>query len=66
MNMSDFSSPDWNAMMLPMEEPFPPVDQLVKEVPCQICARTGLSPATSALGLGSPLPHLHQDRTRSH
>jgi hypothetical protein len=26
-----------------------------------ICAGTGLAPATSAPGLGSPLPHLHQD-----
>jgi hypothetical protein len=26
-----------------------------------ICAGTGLTPATSAPGLGSPLPHLHRD-----
>ena len=26
-----------------------------------ICAGTGLTPATSALGLGSPLPHLQRD-----
>ena len=26
-----------------------------------ICAGTGLTPATSALGLGSPLPHLHRE-----
>ena len=29
--------------------------------PCHICAGTGLIPATSAPGLGSPLPHLHRD-----
>jgi hypothetical protein len=29
--------------------------------PCHICAGTGLTAATSALGLGSPLPHLHWD-----
>jgi hypothetical protein len=29
--------------------------------PCHICARTGPTPATSAPGLGPPLPHLHQD-----
>ena len=29
---------------------------------CHICTRTGLTPATSAPGLGSPLPHLHRDR----
>ena len=29
--------------------------------PCHICAGTGLTPATSALGLGSPLPHLHRE-----
>ena len=28
--------------------------------PCRICAGTGLTPATSAPGLGSPLPHRHQ------
>ena len=26
-----------------------------------ICTVTGLTPATSARGLGSPLPHLHRD-----
>ena len=30
--------------------------------PCHICTRTGLTAATSAPGLGSPLPHLHRDR----
>jgi hypothetical protein len=30
--------------------------------PCHICTGTGLTPATSAPGLGSPLPHLHRDR----
>ncbi len=29
--------------------------------PCHICAATGLTPATSAPGLGSPLPHLRRD-----
>ncbi len=29
--------------------------------PCHICARTGLTPSTSAPGLGSPRPHLHRD-----
>ena len=29
--------------------------------PCHICAETGLTPATSAPGLGSPLPHLRRD-----
>jgi hypothetical protein len=30
--------------------------------PCHICAGTGLAASsTSALGLGSPLPHLHRD-----
>ena len=29
--------------------------------PCHICTGTGLTPATSAPGLGSPLPHLHWD-----
>ena len=29
--------------------------------PCHICTGTRLTPATSAPGLGSPLPHLHQD-----
>ena len=28
---------------------------------CHICAETGLTPATSAPGLGSPLPHLRRD-----
>ena len=28
---------------------------------CHICAGTGLTPATSAPGLGSPLPRLHRD-----
>ena len=28
---------------------------------CHICAGTGLTPATSASGLGSPLPRLHRD-----
>ena len=32
--------------------------------PCHICTGTGLSPATSAPGLGSPPPHLHQDWAR--
>jgi hypothetical protein len=30
--------------------------------PCHICAGTELTAATSAPGLGSPLPHLHRDR----
>ena len=29
--------------------------------PCHICTGTGLTPATSAPGLGSPPPHLHRD-----
>ena len=29
--------------------------------PCRICARTGLTPPTSAPGLGSPRPHLRRD-----
>ena len=29
--------------------------------PCHICAGAGLTPATSARGLGSPLPRLHRD-----
>jgi hypothetical protein len=29
--------------------------------PCHICTETGLTPPTSAPGLGSPLPHLHRD-----
>ncbi len=29
--------------------------------PSHICAGTGLTPSTSAPGLGSPLPHLHRD-----
>ena len=29
--------------------------------PCHICNKTGLTPPTSAPGLGSPLPHLHRD-----
>ena len=33
--------------------------------PAEICTReTGPTPATSALGLGSPLPHLHRDCTQ--
>ncbi len=28
---------------------------------CHICTRTGLTPATSAQGLGPPQPHLHRD-----
>jgi hypothetical protein len=32
--------------------------------PCHICTGTGLAPATSAPGLGSPLPHLHRNRAR--
>ena len=28
---------------------------------CHICAGTGLTPATSAPGLGSPLPRLHRN-----
>ena len=34
--------------------------------PCHICTGTGLTPATSAPGLGSPLPHLHRDRAPRH
>jgi hypothetical protein len=30
----------------------------------RICTGTGLAPPTSALGLGSPLPHLHRDWAR--
>jgi hypothetical protein len=33
-------------------------------VRCHICAGTGLTPATSAPGLASPLPHLHCDWMR--
>ncbi len=35
---------------------------------CHMCAGTGLTPATSAPGLGSPLPHLRRPggRTRTH
>ena len=29
--------------------------------PCHVCTETGLTPATAALGLGSPLPQLHRD-----
>ena len=29
--------------------------------PCHICTRIGLTPATSAQGLGSPLPNWHKD-----
>ncbi len=29
--------------------------------PCHVCTGTGLTAATSAPGLGSPLPHLHRD-----
>ena len=29
--------------------------------PCHICSGTGPTPATSAPGLGPPLPHLHRD-----
>jgi hypothetical protein len=29
--------------------------------PSHICTGTGLTPATSAPGLGSPVPHLHRD-----
>jgi hypothetical protein len=32
--------------------------------PCHLCARTGLTPATSAPELGSPLPHRHRDWSR--
>jgi hypothetical protein len=32
--------------------------------PCHICTGTALTPATSAPGLGSPLPHLHRDCAR--
>jgi hypothetical protein len=28
--------------------------------PCHICTRSGLTPATSVPGVGSPLPHLHR------
>jgi hypothetical protein len=35
--------------------------------PCHICTGTRLTPATSATGLGSPLPHRHRDWAhRSH
>jgi hypothetical protein len=33
--------------------------------PCHICAGTGLTPATSAPGLGSSLPHLRRDWAHS-
>ncbi len=32
---------------------------------CHICTGTELAPTRSALGLGSPLPHLHRNRARS-
>jgi hypothetical protein len=32
--------------------------------PCHVCAGTGLAAATSAPGLGSLVPRLHQDRAR--
>ena len=32
---------------------------------CHICTRTGLTPATSAQGLGPSQPHLHRDWARS-
>ena len=32
--------------------------------PAHCCTGTGLTPATSAPGLGSPLPHLHRDWAR--
>ncbi len=35
----------------------------VRPRPAHICTRTGLAPPTSAPGLDSPLPHLHQDWT---
>jgi hypothetical protein len=43
----------------------PPPDEDINfadtEMVCHICTGTGLTPATSAPGLGSPLPHLHRD-----
>jgi hypothetical protein len=33
-------------------------------LPCHICTGTGPTPATSAGGLGSPLPHMHRDWAR--
>ena len=33
--------------------------------PCHICTGTGLTPARSAPGLNSPLPHLHRDWAHS-
>jgi hypothetical protein len=37
-------------------------DERIDEVKtCHICAGTGPTAATSAPGLGSPLPHLHRD-----
>jgi hypothetical protein len=37
-------------------------DERIDEVKtCHICAGTGPTAATSAPGLGRPLPHLHQD-----
>ena len=42
--------------------PQPPVDSRREAHPSHICAGTGLTPATSAPGLGSPLPHLRRDR----
>jgi hypothetical protein len=41
--------------------PMPPAPTLP---PSHICTGTGLAPPTSALGLGSPLPHLHWDWAR--
>jgi hypothetical protein len=33
----------------------------MRPAPCHICTGTGLTPATSAPGLGAPLPHLRRD-----
>ena len=38
-----------------------PPDQADWARRCHICTGTGLTPAISALGLGSPRPHLHRD-----
>ena len=37
---------------------------LIGHIAAAICTETGLTPATSAPGLGSPLPHLHRDWAR--
>ena len=42
-----------------------PTDRMIRHHdPCHICTGTGLTPATSAPGLGSPLPHLRRDCSR--